>query len=397
MQGIAEICARMRRWPLRVMPDNRSLARECLELCCQLFDSRQGVLALEERDEPWLLLAELSGGVFTWREEEHVGLDELVDPRLDGCSFFAESPHGILRTMRGISEDDIQFEISGTMAGIMEERLMDAPCYSVFLNARDVQGRLFVVRPEVDAETAVAVSGALSLVLAQRFEATSHMSGAIRDAVAEERIRVARDLHDGLLQSFTGVVLQLETVHSVLDRRPEEARRMITEAQSMMMADQRELRRFVEQLRPRPQRMETAFDFAGRLEELGTRFAKQWGVRIIFDVEKIDPQVSEFLGQETFRLIHEAVTNSAKHGQAREIKVSVRTIGSEMEIRVADNGSGFAFQGCMTLEDMRMTGSGPTVLAERVISLNGSLTVESADGGATVTMSVPLGWGASES
>jgi signal transduction histidine kinase len=216
----------------------------------------------------------------------------------------------------------------------------------------------------------------------------------VHDAVDHERVRVARDLHDGLLQSFTGVVLQLETVHSLLESRPDEARQMITDTQATMMADQRELRRFVEQLRPRAARREATFDFAGRLEDLRSRFDKQWGVKLAFDVEQVDPTISGFIGQETFRLIHEAVTNSAKHGAASFVRVEVRTAGSEMHIQVADNGTGFAFRGRLTLEEMKEQGTGPMILAERVQSLNGSLVVDSTEGGATVTMSVPLGWGA---
>ncbi len=119
----------------------------------------------------------------------------------------------------------------------------------------------------------------------------------------------------------------------------------------------------------------------------------QWGVRVTLDVKDIDPFVSSFLGQETFRLIHEAVTNSAKHGHASTVHVGVTTEGSVMHIRVSDNGGGFPFQGRMTLDQMRESGTGPTVLAERVTALNGSLSVESTERGATVMMSVPLGFG----
>ena len=69
------------------------------------------------------------------------------------------------------------------------------------------------------------------------------------------------------------------------------------------------------------------------------------------------------------------------------------TKGSEMVIEVRDNGTGFAFHGRMTLDEMKASGSGPTVLAERVHALNGNLVVDSTDTGSLVTISVPLGWG----
>ena len=68
-------------------------------------------------------------------------------------------------------------------------------------------------------------AGIVATLASMRFEATSHADLAVRDAVAQERTRVARDLHDGLLQSFTGVVLQLETIHSQIEEHPDEAQR----------------------------------------------------------------------------------------------------------------------------------------------------------------------------
>jgi signal transduction histidine kinase len=208
---------------------------------------------------------------------------------------------------------------------------------------------------------------------------------------AGEGNRVARDLHDGLLQSFTGVVLRLDTIHNMLADQPDEARRMITEVEGTIMADQRELRTYVEQLRPRLDRGENSFDFNARLEELHDRFATQWGVEVELDVD-MDPLIAKYLGQETFRMIMEAVTNSAKHGSATHIHVQLRTGQGQLRIVVADNGSGFPFQGKRSFEELRQSGSGPSILGERVASLNGELSVESRDDGATVEITLPLGW-----
>jgi signal transduction histidine kinase len=211
------------------------------------------------------------------------------------------------------------------------------------------------------------------------------------EAVQEERIRVARDLHDGLLQSFTGVVLQLETIHSLIDKQPAEAGRMITDIEGLIMADQRELRSYVEQLRPR-RRIEVPFDFQSRMDDLRSRFEKQWGIGVAFEIESIDPLVAKSLGQETFRIIQEAVTNSAKHGGASQVRVRLSSGDNKMNIEVEDDGSGFPFNGRLTLAAIRESGVGPAMLAERVAALNGELAVESSGSGARVEISVPLGF-----
>jgi signal transduction histidine kinase len=355
-----------------VLPDYRSVACESALQCLELFRASRVILVYEEHDEPWVAIAEADSGGVKWREEEEEG--------------FALSS---LET----NESCVLLPSAAQVWDRFRALLPKGPVLSCPVRSESVNGHLLVSEPA--AAEALALAGeAVSTLIAIRFEATRHAQQAARMAVAEDRIRVARDLHDGLLQSFTGVVLQLETIHSTLDARPDEARKMITETQGLIMADQRELRRFVEELRPRPARRETDFDFGQRLEDLRSRFEKQWGIHVSFDVDHIQPLVARFLGRETFRLIYEAVTNSAKHGGASEVRVGVKTAGSEIHIEVTDNGAGFPFHGRVTLDELKESGTGPMVLAERVSSLNGTMTVDSTDNGATVTISIPLGWGA---
>ncbi|HVS31541.1 MAG TPA: histidine kinase [Thermoanaerobaculia bacterium] len=385
-----EISARLGRWPRHVLLDRRAVAQECVEHCRHLFEARRVVLALDEADEPWLTVAVADDAGFAWREEVESEVWPLVAPELEDVTFFIDP--GVTRVTVG--RDQRALEVGQPISPQIRVELGDGCIASIPIRSDSVEGRLFICEPGLDVDTTVLVGDMVGLLVATRFEAAAHCLNAIRDAVDHERIRLARDLHDGLLQSFTGVVLQLETIHSTLGSKPDEARRMITETQGIIMADQRDLRRFVEHLRPRTARRETVFDFTARLEELRSRFSNQWGVRLAFDVEHIDPVVFALIGQETFRLIHEAVTNSAKHGRASDVRVGVRTAGSEMYIEVADNGAGFPFHGRRTLDEMRESGGGPMVLAERVQSLNGSLVVDSTESGATIRISVPLGWGA---
>ena len=380
MQGLGDVCSKLRRWPRRIPPDLRALARECLESARDVFQAKRAVLVIDEGDEPWLNIGSLGDEVFSWREDEDISLESVVSDELADRVFH-------------IDGDAIDDAVDSRVRADIGE----GPIISIPITSETLQGRLFVCQPGLDTDIAFAVADPVAAMIGIKFEATWHLRAAVREALENERTRVARDLHDGLLQAFTGVVLQLETVHSTLIADPQTAQRMITETQGLIMADQRDLRRFVEQLKPRQVRRESKFDFAARLEDLRSRFAKQWGISVAFDVDSIDPVVSGFIGQETYRLIHEAVTNSAKHGRASQVGVSVRTEGSEMHIEVADNGTGFPFHGRLTLDQMlndSNSSTGPLVLAERVASLNGSLVVDSTESGAVVKMTVPLGFGA---
>ena len=387
MDAAREVCARLRQWSTAVVPDLRAVVRESLEQSCALLLSDRAVLAWEEGDEPWLFIASLSGGQVSWSEEDSGQYSPLVDPGLNDLPFATDQQGRLLPSaifdsaMASTSPIHRHFRTEFELGAVV----------SFPASGGTIQARVFLVDPQRSDDDALVLAQAAGLLVATRMEFALSAQTLSAEAIAGERIRVARDLHDGLLQSFTGVVLQLETIHSILDSDPDSARGMITAVQGVIMSDQRELRSYVENLRPRV-RQEMAFDFAARLAELRARFESQWKIRIHVNVDNIDPLVSQALGHETFRLIHEAVTNAAKHGAATEVWVHLRTDESRMQIDVNDNGSGFPFHGRRTLEEIRRSGGGPGMLADRVASLNGELAVESSDTGARIEITVPLGF-----
>jgi len=369
--GPDEISRRLREWPRGLALDQRTMVRQTLKACRTIFNAPRAVLAWEEREEPWMMVASLSEEGFTWTEEEPERFLPLVDPAAADVVFQGDgaSIHDQFRAAFGLNN------------------VISAP-----IRGEAVQGRIFIADPVDVDKYSLVMAEVIGLLVERTMDFTVSIRTTSREAVQDERVRVARDLHDGLLQSFTGVVLQLETIHSLVDAQPGEARRMITDIEGVIMADQRELRSYVEQLRPRRRIVDVPFDFHARMEELRSRFETQWGIGVSFEIQSIDPLVAKSLGPETFRIIQEAVTNSAKHGSASHIRVRLSSGDSKMHIEVVDDGSGFPFHGRMTLAAIRESGVGPAMLAERVAALNGELAVESSGAGARLEISVPLGF-----
>ena len=384
-----EICARLESWPKGLVSDLRKTAEDALAACASMFDAPTALIVWEDAEEPWMVVGRFAEGVTTWKEEAADGFTPLVHDGLSALSFFVRYGEEE-KLLVGSGEDSL-----GLCTPAINERILKqidgASVLSFPLNGDAIRGRIFVVTEQDPSASLLPLTQVIGSFVVSRLESVAALRNALREAVSDERNRVARDLHDGLLQSFTGVVLRLDTIHSVLADQPEEARRMITEVEGTIMADQRELRTYVEQLRPRLDRGDNSFDFNARLEELHDRFATQWGVEVEFDVD-MDPLIAKYLGQETYRIILEAVTNSAKHGSSTCVRVQLRTGQGQLRIVVADNGSGFSFQGKRSLELLRQTGTGPSILGERVASLNGDLSVESRDDGATIEIMLPLGW-----
>jgi signal transduction histidine kinase len=386
MRTAEEISLILRNWPREFRPQTRDVVRDALLLCCALYGCKSAVMAWEEGEEPWLIIGRLSGDSFECVETVVDEYTPLVCSSVESLSFY-QAVGGA-----AIASDGRRFDPDPELIHADFRRVYSVRAViSLPVRGDTISGRVFLLDPEHHSQELLLIGDVLGLLLATQFDCSSRAESEKRTAVAEERMRVARDLHDGLLQSFTGVVLQLETVHDILTEHPEKAHTMLTEVQANIMSDQRELRAYVEHLGPR-RRTEMKFDFRERLEEWRERFEKQWSVKVSFDGEHVDPLVAAFLGQETLRLIQEAVTNSAKHGSASEATVILTTGDGRMCIEVADNGSGFPFHGRRTLEEIRNGAGGPFVLAQRVAALNGDMNVDSGENGARIEISIPLGW-----
>jgi signal transduction histidine kinase len=218
---------------------------------------------------------------------------------------------------------------------------------------------------------------------------TSSSGELRREAVSAERARLARDLHDWLLQSMTGVALQLQTLHRVIDRDPARAHERLEEIQSAVAQEQRELRRFIETLDPRKPLGEEKQEIVARLRAMAARISTQWSIDVVVDADPVIQLVPDALHPEIFGIVTEAVANAAKHSSCSTVWVSVSRGESLVLIRVADDGKGFAFSGRHDLEQLVAARRGPVTLKERIQSLGGDLTIESSASGSVLYLSVP--------
>jgi signal transduction histidine kinase len=220
--------------------------------------------------------------------------------------------------------------------------------------------------------------------------ARASSSGELRkEAVSMERARLARDLHDWLLQSMTGVALQLQTLPRLIDRDPALAHERLHEIQQSVTREQRELRHFIETLDPRKPLGEEKQELVARLREMASRISKQWSIDVVLEADPVIQLVPEALHAEIFGIVTEAVANAAKHSACSAVWVSIKRGDGVVAIRVADDGRGFAFTGRHDLEQLVAARRGPVTLKERIQSLGGDLTIESSASGSVLYLSVP--------
>ena len=228
---------------------------------------------------------------------------------------------------------------------------------------------------------------------AQR-QALDELQGALeilqQVAVREERLRLARDLHDGVLQSFTGIRLRLEALAGNPDAPPS-ARETLRAVERAIAIEQRELRSFIENLKPLVRPAGTAGAVAPVLEELRERLALEWHTPIALRVNPEGLSIPSADYQTLRLIVREAIVNALKHAEPTRVSVDVKAVGADrLEVVVSNDGRGFPFRGRMEHDELAATNAGPVSLRERLVSLGGSLAVESTTAGSRVEMMLPL-------
>jgi len=390
---LAQRLRRVLSWPTAVPQDLQSVVRESLESARPVLPSSRIVMLWEEVEEPWIHVSVLTGSEYSVTREAPGKFGQMVAPAVGQSSFVCRGPD--FQKLRIRRDDDLatlRIDSFPLHSAITERVLPFDSLVSCSLSGEAITGRIFFFDVENLTDEDLLLAELMASLLIRRSDQVLRLRSAREDAVTEERLRVARDLHDGLLQSFTGVVLQLETIHQILLDEPEVARKRITEAQGVIMADQRELRNYVQQLRPRTLRTEMSYALPASLTELRERYQRQWGIEVDYEVGDLDAGLSQSLGAEVFRIIAEGVANAAKHGQATKIAIDVKIDQGVLEITISDNGKGFPMPGRYDMHTMKEMDQGPVSLTERVKSLGGHVVVESSERGARLEIAVPLTW-----
>ena len=209
------------------------------------------------------------------------------------------------------------------------------------------------------------------------------------EAVEDERMRLARDLHDGVLQTLTGVTLQLEATSRLIATDPDGARARLAAIGDLITTEQRELRTFIERLKlVAGASLATSAELATALEKLRERTERLGGVRVALNVDGRGG-VPRSMGDEIFRIVQEALTNVTRHAHAQTVRVKVSVGIERVCIAVNDDGVGFPFKGTYDLASLAARNRGPVSLRGRVAALRGDLVLTSSESGSSLDISVP--------
>ncbi|MDA8096893.1 MAG: sensor histidine kinase [Clostridia bacterium] len=156
-------------------------------------------------------------------------------------------------------------------------------------------------------------------------------------SVTVERNRLAREIHDTVGHSMTGLVMELEMCRKVLDRDTAQAAAMLEEIREHAQNGLVNVRRAVDALRPRELERSPLESAVRRLID---EYSQNGSLEIELAIHNSFPHLSPVAELGLFRAVQEALTNAVRHGQADRIQVILNRVPGHLVMTVTDNGRG---------------------------------------------------------
>jgi signal transduction histidine kinase len=391
-QRLRNELSRLATWPWTV-PDNApDLVQSIMEHTSSILVAPRMLLCWEEKEEPWLHVALWSENRCHYTREASGTFGMLVAEPLVGKDFLCRDLGVPNPVVLHASASGWQYWQGQPLAQGLQRRFSLKAVLSLAFHGKHVEGRLFGLdKAAMDSEDLV-LGAIVARQTASQLDQFSLLKQLQQTAAMEERVRLARDLHDGLLQSLTAAALQLQTVHRMMEREPQVARERLADIQQTIVVEQRNLRSHIHQLRPFCAGLSEpgSHPLSGRLRELAERIERQWGPRVELDLKLGDDEVPSEIANDVYFIVTEALFNAVRHAHTSSVRVELIAEAAELRIVVVDNGRGFPFRGRYDNAALNALGIGPATLKERIASLQGTLVIESTSGGASLEIAIPL-------
>jgi signal transduction histidine kinase len=194
-------------------------------------------------------------------------------------------------------------------------------------------------------------------------------------AEQNERRRIAQELHDTLLQGFTGVGLKLDALTNSLPASLNATKEQFQKALQQIDQYLAEGRRSVWKLRSPT--LESAGDFSNALEKTSKRALDGTVIALRFSVQGQARKLKDFFEDNLLRICEEAVANSVKHARPTQIEVTLEFNCKDVQLRIRDNGCGFDAK---QIERSKHGHFGLVGIQERVQSMGGTFLLNSQPG-----------------
>lgn len=378
-------------WPRTPFLEVEKVVNQVLEQARGICGAPRVLLTWEESEEPWLHLVMFSDDQLQWSRKPPGSFNPIVAAPLEGRSFFSQDVQASTAMVADGPSSEVQRWLGNPLNPELARLFNIRSVLSVSLTGENINGRLFFLDKSFLTSDDLVLADVVAGQAAVSMDLFYLMQRLQQLAAVEERIRLARDLHDGVLQSLTATALQLQATLQLLDTNPEAVRGQLRGIQDLIVQEQRDLRSFVEELKlatlaPK----ETDFKLGQLLEQLGKMVERQWGLRVELTMAGSESLISAAIGREIYRIVREGLINAARHSQASLAHGELRIEDHQIHISVSDNGRGFPFRGYYDHAALTSMGLGPTMLKSRIAFLRGSLNIHSTESGSRLEITLPL-------
>ena len=358
-----------------------------LQELLRLFDGRELWLVTSERARQSNLsrvekLPETGEVIFTWRRLEDFEADAcaLEMPKQGAGASWQENQRTSTEVVdsEGIPLRGQRCQLPAAFIGRYPFQLLLSSMVSF---SPDMVGRLFLFEPKLGGTpttqlhilqqlTKRVAPGVYNVYLLRRLRSR---------IAAVERARIARELHDGVVQSLHGLAFRLYALRTAAGVDPQQ-REELLELQEMVQSETGVLRTLIQQLKPSDFDPRHLVEFLTALIE---RFRYDTGIEAKFVCDTGDLTLPSATCREIAGIVQEALANVLKHSGAEKVLVRLGSQQADWILAIEDDGRGFEFSGRFSQVELEKMRRGPLVIQERVRAIGGELTIDSKPGQGT--------------
>lgn len=380
---------RLARWPLPAGKSTERALTESLEHGSGILGATRALIMWEVAEEPGIQIASWSASGLTLARQSVDGMlpllpDDIHDKIIlcagsiePAATILINEPDGRLSERKGLP-------LNGSILDLLNGEGLASGAFQ----ADTVSGRVFFTGIGTPTAEIVPLTDIVSRAVGWSIEQIQLTERLQAIGASEERIRLARDLHDGLLQSLTGVRLELRALQHAVEDNDESSVGRLHALERALAMEQRELRYFIDGLKPpvASPNLEPPDSLAARLDDLGQRIALEWKTPVSIRVAPGARTSSTAAAQAVPLMVHEAVVNAMKHARPTRVAVNVDVTDGHLRIIVRDDGCGFEFKGRQDHDALNQSTEVPRSLFDRVTALGGQMSIDSSPEGSQVEM-----------
>jgi len=211
----------------------------------------------------------------------------------------------------------------------------------------------------------------------------NELSQRVIDMQEEERRRISRELHDGIVQTLVSIKYSLEATGLYLTQSKQNKPQPLIDAESSLGGAIKEIRRISHHLHPR---ILDELGLSSALETLAIEFYERTNIEVVVTKPAVRKLLSDEINTTLYRVVQESLTNIEKHSRATQVNICITIEKDGLKLTVKDNGIGFNTK----VEAKKKTcGIGLRNLAERVEYHHGSFECTSSNKGTKIMVKIP--------